>query len=685
MCFRTQVVVALILVSFRGIGFAEEHSSDDRLGSVILDGAGDEGRLFQTLEGARILAESGTGYEAARVVAAIAERAAATEPGRQAQQRLNDWGLSIEDVRGLRAEEINRRVGENLHRSRENTASLVHVQNLLRLGLVSEAADALRQSARAMEAERFREKFGESLERNRVSIQTILADDNSELTDRLQRVFERYALRRRAGMLWIADREASEIAEQLLERLSQIHPDEEEERRQALEELLPNAVGRVVTIAKDKPDAASVLASLIVTVAPDSPSATAAQPFVRQLGLSKTPATNGESLPGFRRVNPKRRRGDEIFESEQVRAYRLEISEEAIQRLNENPKEYVRGTFHEGDTAYTDVGVRIKGGAGSFRNIDGLSKVAFTIKFNQFDSKQRFHGLRRIILNNAVQDSSYLHECVGYGIFRDAGIPAPRISYATLSVNGEPYGLYLQVEAVTEDFLRAWFSDTSGNLYEGPGDVTDWESLDLDHNGDAEDRGDLKALAEAIEAADENDPWSTLSNLVDVDAFARFLALEQILGHWDGYAAVNNYRVYRDPSIGKFVFLPHGCDQIFDDLDGDVFRDQEGVLARALVQTTEGRKRYQTALREVLDLAWNEDELRQRMASLYQRIRPYAASAEGKGDRNIEEFEHTVQRMIDCVSLRRIIVLGQLRQPLGHSWRKRRNGDTLPDIYRRED
>ena len=57
-------------------------------------------------------------------------------------------------------------------------------------------------------------------------------------------------------------------------------------------------------------------------------------------------------------------------------------------------------------------------------------------------------------------------EYIGYGLFRDAGVPAPRIGYATVAVNQEPYGLYVQVEAVSKDFLQRWYSKTAGNLYE---------------------------------------------------------------------------------------------------------------------------------------------------------------------------------------------------------------------------
>ena len=59
--------------------------------------------------------------------------------------------------------------------------------------------------------------------------------------------------------------------------------------------------------------------------------------------------------------------------------------------------------------------------------------------------------------------------------------------------------------------------------------------------------------------------------VVDMEAFARYLAVEVITGHYDGYAkAVNNYRIFiqrtnSDPIQipgHRIYFIPHGMDQI---------------------------------------------------------------------------------------------------------------------------
>ena len=76
-------------------------------------------------------------------------------------------------------------------------------------------------------------------------------------------------------------------------------------------------------------------------------------------------------------------------------------------------------------------------------------------------------GLTRFTLNNAKQDPSYVNQCIGYDLFRAAGVPAPRCNFANVTVNGENLGLYVHVESVKKPYLRQYFASDEGNLYEG--------------------------------------------------------------------------------------------------------------------------------------------------------------------------------------------------------------------------
>jgi hypothetical protein len=68
----------------------------------------------------------------------------------------------------------------------------------------------------------------------------------------------------------------------------------------------------------------------------------------------------------------------------------------------------------------------------SFRPID--EKPSFAVKFNEFDKQQHYQGLTRVLLNNSVQDGTYLHEFISSEICAAAKVPAARATAAPQSV-----------------------------------------------------------------------------------------------------------------------------------------------------------------------------------------------------------------------------------------------------------
>ena len=103
--------------------------------------------------------------------------------------------------------------------------------------------------------------------------------------------------------------------------------------------------------------------------------------------------------------------------------------------------------------------------ARSFRPLTG--KAAFKVKFDKFVEEPALPGLEKMTLNNMVQDPSMIHETLAYEAFRAAGVPAPRTGYAFVTVNGEDYGLYLDIESLDEVSLPHWFASTKAPLRGG--------------------------------------------------------------------------------------------------------------------------------------------------------------------------------------------------------------------------
>ena len=256
-----------------------------------------------------------------------------------------------------------------------------------------------------------------------------------------------------------------------------------------------------------------------------------------------------------------------LYDPEHVSRIDIGLTGEAWQHLVEQPREYVPAsiTVAVGDRTIGPRSAEVKlKGRTSFRPIH--DKAAFTVKFPKAD---RLLGLRKMTLNNMVQDASMIHETLAYEILRDAGVPAPRTGYAYVRVNGQGYGLYLNLEAYDSVSLARLFPSTQ-HLYEAdvPVDVASGmaKRFEIDE-GDEDDRADLYAL---IAAAGEPGAawWPAVSAVADMAEMTRMWAAEQYVGHWDGYslrrgaALPNNYYLHSDAE-GRFSMLASGVDQTF--------------------------------------------------------------------------------------------------------------------------
>ena len=108
-----------------------------------------------------------------------------------------------------------------------------------------------------------------------------------------------------------------------------------------------------------------------------------------------------------------------------------------------------------------------------------------------------------------------------------------------------------------------------------------------------------------------------IGELVDLDAFYRFWAIEGLLGFWDGYSANrNNYFIYLNPESDKFHFLPWGGDCMFEkrsrlrvDPRAPISVKTMGRVAHKLYQVKSVRERYLKTLKQIMAEHWDEDQL----------------------------------------------------------------------------
>ena len=200
---------------------------------------------------------------------------------------------------------------------------------------------------------------------------------------------------------------------------------------------------------------------------------------------------------------------------------------------------------------------------------------SFKIKFPAGASGTGYLGFRRLTLNAITQDTSKIHEFGAYALFNAMGVPASKTGWANVYVNGKNRGLYISVEQPDKNFAAKRFKDITQHIYEGvalkdfkrgnaSGTSTTGEFL-ADYGWKVTpNKNDLAALLNTMDDWDLARWYKALPKVMDQPALLKLFAVENFLGHWDGYTGpnINNYFV-RSNTRGKFTMIPWGADQTF--------------------------------------------------------------------------------------------------------------------------
>jgi spore coat protein H len=328
--------------------------------------------------------------------------------------------------------------------------------------------------------------------------------------------------------------------------------------------------------------------------------------------------------------------------------FQLTLAAEDQAQLRTHSRHFVPVRLRIDGVNQGQAAIHLKG-HGSFRPLE--DKPSFTLDFARSDPPPPFHGLRKIHLNNSVEDPSYLREWIGSELFRTAGVPAPAVTHALVELNGRSLGLYVLKEAFADEFLARNFTAATGEWY----DLTGGEYV----SEAAVREGRLGRLVAAAQERDPHTRWQQLQSLLDVERFASFMAMEVLTCHWDGYSlARNNFRVYNDPGTGKLVFLPTGMDQLFGNPALTWRPQMAGLVARSLMEIPQGRDLYEARFRQLLSQSLKpgviQDGIRQQLlllrpalsASVFNKLREEAA------------------RLSEQIAQRHDFLVTELRQPI---------------------
>lgn len=316
---------------------------------------------------------------------------------------------------------------------------------------------------------------------------------------------------------------------------------------------------------------------------------------------------------------------EEILGYDQIPALAIQVAPADVAALEAEPDEYVPATLMYRGRSYGPVGLRLKG-QNSF--LPFSQKPALRINMDEYIDKARFWGLKDLTLNNMSGDFSMMHERLGYWLMRHAGVPASRANHLLLTINGQFYGLYANVETVKKGMLGRWFSDNAGPLFEATDvDFAERYIAAYELESGPDDRGLLRGLAGALTLASADEAIATAGAFADMNAFLRYWAVCSVIAQFDAFPYSlpgDDYFVYADPVSQRLAFLPWGMDETFYSGQLDVVTTTSSVFARRCKESPGCFNAYVRQTWEVLDLAERLDLAGERDRVIAQ-IAPYVA------------------------------------------------------------
>jgi Spy/CpxP family protein refolding chaperone len=225
--------------------------------------------------------------------------------------------------------------------------------------------------------------------------------------------------------------------------------------------------------------------------------------------------------------------------------------------------------------SYPEVGVGFRG-MSSFMMLSPGSKRSLNLSLDAVKGKQRLQGYRALNLLNAHSDPSFLHSILYSHIARQY-IPAPKANLVKLVINGESWGLYVNVQQFDQEFLAENYPSTAGTRWKVPGspngdgglrylgeEIAPYKERYDRKNGSGE--GAWRALIRLCRTLEQTPPEeleAALAPMLDLDEALWFLALDVALVNGDGYwTRASDYSLFLD-SANRFHLVAHDFNEIF--------------------------------------------------------------------------------------------------------------------------
>ena len=207
-------------------------------------------------------------------------------------------------------------------------------------------------------------------------------------------------------------------------------------------------------------------------------------------------------------------------------------------------KEWISATVIIDGVVYEDVGLRLKGNSSLFGLTSATSgnpeDLPWLIRLNKFVEGVDHQGYEDIVIRSNSTETA-LNEAVAQELLALAGLASQDAIATAFTVNGGETELRLAVENPDEEWYEDHFTDEDGLLYKADsegdysyrGDDAEAYTDVFDQEVGDDDMAPLIDFLDFINNSDDATFAEELGERLDVDAFATYLAFQDLIGNAD--------------------------------------------------------------------------------------------------------------------------------------------------------
>ena len=295
---------------------------------------------------------------------------------------------------------------------------------------------------------------------------------------------------------------------------------------------------------------------------------------------------------------------DTYFTTDEVHSIDIDLDQADYEAMlttyaETGDKEWVTVTATIDGNTFEDVGLRLKGNS-SLRTALATSRgielseedlenegsdsgdspsdaaapetIPWLIRLNKYVDGQNYLGRYDFVVRGNDTESS-LNEAVAMAMLEEAGLATHRVAFTAFSVNGSEAKLRL-VSEVPDDELwnedwfgtegATWKADSGGDWdYHGE-DGAEYEAIWKQRTGE-DDMTPIVEFMDFINNSSDETFEDSLGEYLDLDQFAKYLAVEDMINNWDTISGMgNNGYLHYDPSTGMMTLIAWDHDRAFE-------------------------------------------------------------------------------------------------------------------------